>query len=474
MKKNISFNFFLLLLFSLFFTNNLIHAQGYKRVKVKAPFRMDSVRMFVYPEKDFIITNYGAVEGDTLLNTQAIAKAITACNQAGGGRVIVPAGTWLTGPIHLKSNVNLHIQENAILKFTDNPTYYLPAVKTSWEGMECYNYSPLIYAFECENVAITGKGTLAPIMNNWRKWFPRPAPHMEALKKLHHMMSINVDVTQRQMAEGENNLRPHLIQFNRCKTVLLDGFKIRNSPFWTIHILLCNSGIARNLDVEAKGHNNDGIDIEATKNFLVEDCTFNQGDDAVVIKSGTNQDGWRLNTPSENIVIRNCFIKDGQTLLAIGSEISGGIRNVFMYNCVAPNTVHRLFFIKTNHRRGAFVENIYMEKISTGNTLRVLEIDTDVLYQWRKLVPTYEERLTRIDGIYMKNIQCKAAQAIYDLKGDERLPIGSVTIKNVHVGTVADTNNIVKNVKNLSAKKIKFDIVDAKAVSELSKYLKNK
>ncbi len=449
--------FVIALLFPLTGIFNVSTAQGYQKIKIKAPFKMDSVRLYNYPAKDFTITRYGAVEGGTVKNTEAIAKAIAACNTAGGGRVVIPAGVWLTGAIHFKSNVNLHLQENAVLKFTDNPKDYLPAVPTSWEGMECYNYSPLLYAFECENVAITGKGTLAPIMDTWRKWFARPAPHMEALKKLYTMMSTNVPVIERQMAEGENNLRPHLIQFNRCKNILLDGFKIRSSPFWTIHMFLCNGGVVRNLDVEAKGHNNDGIDIDATRNFLVENCVFDQGDDAVVVKSGTNRDGWRLNTPSENIVIRNCMVKAGHTLLALGSETSGGIRNIYMTGCVVPNTANRLLFIKTNRRRGAFVENVYIEKIKANGTLRVLEIDADVMYQWRELVPTYEERITRIEGVHVKDIECKYAQMVYDLKGDERLPVKNVTIKNVHVGTVENVDNVVKNTENVSVRKIKID-----------------
>ena len=156
------------------------------------------------------------------------------------------------------------------------------------------------------------------------------------------------------MAKGENNLRPHLIHFNRCKNVLLDQFKIRESPFWTIHLYMCDGGIVRNLDVYAHGHNNDGVDLEMSRNFLIEDCKFDQGDDAVVIKAGRNQDAWRLDTPCENIVIRNCDIIKGHTLLGIGSEMSGGIRNVYMHDCAAPDSVFRLFFAKTNHRRGRF------------------------------------------------------------------------------------------------------------------------
>lgn len=307
-----------------------------------------------------------------------------------------------TGPIHLKSNVNLYLEEGAIIRFSDNPDDYLPAVMTSWEGLECYNYSPLIYAFECENIGISGKGILSPVMDTWRIWFKRPKAHLDALKQLYAMGSTGVHVEQRQMAKGENNLRPHLIHFNRCRNILLEDFHIRQSPFWTIHLYMCNSGLVRRLDVQAHGHNNDGIDLEMSRIFLIENCRFDQGDDAVVIKAGRNQDAWRLHTPCENIVIRNCDILNGHTLLGIGSEISGGIRNIYMTDCNAPREVHRLLFLKTNHRRGGFIENIYIENIEAGDMLRTFEIDSEVLYQWKDLVPTYETRITKIDNIHVK------------------------------------------------------------------------
>ncbi len=429
---------------------------SYKTIEVDAPFAMEGIRECIFPAQDFSIADYGAVAGGEVSNTEAIARAIEACNKAGGGRVVVPAGEWLTGPIHLLSNVNLHLAEGATLRFTDNPSDYLPAVMTSWEGMECYNYSPLVYAFECENIAITGTGTLAPIMDTWRTWFKRPKPHMEALKQLYTMASTDVPVEERQMAVGENNMRPHLIHFNRCKNVLLDSFKIRESPFWTIHLFLCDGGIVRNLDVYAHGHNNDGVDIEMSRNFLIENCQFDQGDDAVVIKAGRNQDAWRLNAPSENIVVRNCTVLQGHVLLGIGSEMSGGVRNVYMHDCEVRDSVFRLFFVKTNHRRGGFVENIWMKRVEAEAMQRVMEVDMDVLYQWRDLVPTYRDSITRIRGLYMEDVTCKRTQAIYDLKGDARRPIREVELKNITVGEVTDFVKRVVNAEQVSEENINY------------------
>ncbi len=451
-------------LFSIFVVSLMAYTTSAQKVNVQpvhveAPFPMDSVYLCTFPNKEFPITKYGARKGNNHLNTQAFTKAIEACHRAGGGRVVVPAGEWFTGPIHLKSHVNLFLEEGAVVRFSDNPNDYLPAVMTSWEGLECYNYSPLIYAFECENVGISGKGTLAPVMDTWRTWFKRPEAHLNALRQLYSMGSTDVPVEQRQMAKGENHLRPHLIHFNRCKNILLEDFHIRQSPFWTIHLYLCNSGVVRHLDVQAHGHNNDGIDLEMSRNFLIENCKFDQGDDAVVIKAGRNQDAWRLNTPSENIVVRDCDILNGHTLLGIGSEISGGVRNIYMTRCKAPQNVHRLFFLKTNHRRGGFIENIYLENIEAGDMLRTFEVDTDVLYQWKDLVPTYETRITRIDGIHVKNIHCQSADAIYELKGDARLPIRNVFVENVKVDTVRQFINRLSNVENFQANEVSATIL---------------
>lgn len=432
----------------------------YEKIAVEAPFEMDSIKVFIFPDKDFKITGYGAQAGGEFNNSEAIAAAIKACNEAGGGRVVIPNGVWFTGAIHLKSNVNLHLADSAVLKFSDKPADYLPAVQTTLEGMELFNFSPLIYAFECENIAITGKGTLAPEMGTWKIWFPREKPYMDAAAKLYTMMSTGVPVEERQFADEANRIRPYMVHINRCKNVYLEDFKIRNSPFWCVHLFLCDGGVVRNLDIRAHGHNNDGIDLEMSRNFLVEDCTFDQGDDAVVLKSGSNQDGWRLNQPTENIVIRNCTILEGHTMLALGSELSGGIRNIYMHNCEAPKSVTRFFYIKTNHRRGGNIENIYVDNVKSGKTNRVFEIDTDVLYQWRNF-PTYETRITRIHNINLSNVTCQSAQAIYEVKGDERMPVGIVELKNIHVDTVKQFVNKVANAGNIIEDNVTYTVLTA-------------
>jgi len=420
-----------------------------RTIKVDAPFEMPEI---IYPDfkgcAEFSITDFGAVASDQKLTSEAIAKAIDAANQAGGGSVIIPEGEWPTGTIHLKSNVNLHLDKGAVLLFSDNPDDYLPPVHTTWEGMECYNYSPLIYAYECKNIAITGEGEVKAKMDLWKIWFARPPAHMNSLKRLYEMASTDVPVEERQMVNDTANLRPHFIQFNRCENVLLDGFKVTNSPFWTIHPYLCKNVVLRNLNVYAHGHNNDGVDPEMTQNMLIEDCLFDQGDDAIAVKSGRNQDAWRLNTPTKNLVIRNCKVKNGHQLLAIGSEMSGGVENVFMENCAVADgaSMFHLVFLKTNERRGGFIRNIYVsnvkgDKMSEG----IFGIETDVLYQWRDLVPTYETRLTEISDIYLENIHVNSAKFISRILGQEELPVERVVLKNVVADTISGENQYINN-----------------------------
>jgi len=423
--------------------------QQYKETVITdAPFPMKPIKEFIFPDKEFPITKYGAKSDGKTLCTKAFQKAMAACNKAGGGYVVVPQGKWLTGAIHFKSNCNLRLEEGAVVEFTDNPKDYLPAVHTTWEGVECYNYSPLVFAYECENVAISGKGKLAPRMKYWKTWFNRPKSHVEATRKLYTWCSEYADMNVRQVADTLSRMRPHLIQFNRCKNVLLENFTIRESPFWTIHIYMCDGGIARGLDVYAHGHNNDGIDIDMTKNFLVENCSFDQGDDAVVIKAGRNQDAWRLNCPTENIVIRNCTIHKGHTLLGIGSELSGGIRNVYMTNCKMDGSVLRLYYVKTNHRRGGFVENVWLKGAKVNYCQEVIALATDVVYQWKDF-PDYETRLTRIDGLHIEDVQVDSCDKVITLMGDQRLPAKNVTIKNVKVGKYKKKFCEVQHVENI-------------------------
>lgn len=425
-------------------------------IKVKAPFEMPTIYIPNFKNcKKLIITDFGAIPGDKNKNSQAIAKAIDKANEMGGGIVVIPKGEWITGKIHFKSNVNLHLEKGAVLLFSDDPSDYLPAVHTTWEGLECYNYSPLVYAYNCKKIAITGEGELKAKMDVWEKWFARPKAHMESLKRLYYLAGYNKPVEERQMVNDTANFRPHFIQFNRCENILMEGVKVTNSPFWTIHPYLSKDVVIRNIQVYAHGHNNDGVDPEMAQNVLIENCILDQGDDAISIKSGRDQDAWRLHTPAKNIVIRNITVKNGHQLLALGSELSGGIENVFMDNChvVDGAKLNHLLFIKTNERRGGYVKNIYTQNITSGKIAEgILGIETDVLYQWKDLVSTIEVKLTPIHDIYLENYRVKDVKFIARILGQKELPVENIFLKNIKADIITDKKYITENVLNFSDK----------------------
>ena len=293
----------------------------------------------VFPDRDFPITDFGAVADGKTDCTAAIEKAIAACHQAGGGHVTVDAaGVFLTGPIHLLSNVDLLVAGGSTLRFLTDPARYLPAVFTRWEGVECYNYSPLIYAFEQENIAVTGDGTLdgAASEANWWAWTQRgpgrAAPAMADARALNELGDQGVPVAQRVFGGG-HFLRPNFIQPYRCRNVLIEGVHIRRSPMWEVNPELCTNVIVRGVDIVSTGPNNDGCDPESCRDVLIERCQFTTGDDCIAIKSGRNNDGRRVGTPSENIIVRQCTMKDGHGGVVIGSEVSGNCRNVFVEDC---------------------------------------------------------------------------------------------------------------------------------------------
>jgi polygalacturonase len=351
--------------------------------------------------------------------------------------------------------VNLYVAKGATLLFSERPQDYLPAVLSSWEGLECYNYSPLVYAYDCENIALTGEGKLLARLDVWRVWYARPKTHMDALVALYNMAAKDVPVEQRQMTAGAANLRPQFVQFNRCRHVLIEDVSIENSPFWVLHPLLCRDVVIRRVKIQANGHNNDGVDPEMSENVLIEDCVFDQGDDAVSVKSGRDRDAWRIGVPARNIVMRNCRIKNGHQLMAIGSELSAGVENVFVDNChfdhadsAVASTINNLLFVKTNERRGGYVRNIHINNVSATKIAGgVLAVETDVLYQWRTLVPTYERRLTPIEGLHVSNIQVGEAKFLCHIKAEAEMPVKNVTLRDVKIGVITGVAVETENVQ---------------------------
>lgn len=322
-----------------------------------------------FPNRDFDIRAYGAGPDDPApMVAAAIQRAIDACAAAGGGRVVVPAGIWPTTALHLKSNVNLHVTAGATLRFSTDPTHY-PLVHTTWEGVEVMNYSPLIYAYGQENIALTGGGTLdgGASYENWWDWknYEKGPPYRQVpdREKLFAQGQAEVPVAERRFGAG-HLLRPSFVQPFRCTNVLIEGVTLLRAPFWVVHPVQSTNVTVRGVTVNSRGPNNDGCDPEACRDVLIEACTFNTGDDCIALKSGRNQDARRVGRATENVVIRNCHFSDGHGGLVIGSEISGGCRNVFLENCRmdSPHLGRALRF-KNNAQRGATIENIFVRDV---------------------------------------------------------------------------------------------------------------
>ena len=311
-----------------------------------------------FPDSIYDVTAYGAKSDTTFDSRPAILEAINQCNQNGGGTVLIPAGNYFSkGSILLKSNVNLHVAEGARLEFSTVASDYLPMVLTKWEGTECFNYSPFIYAYQCTNIALTGKGTIdgngAVTFNGWH------ALQGPAVNRLRQMGIDSIPVYERVFGEG-HYLRPCMIQFYGCKNVLVEDVQIYDSPFWIIHPVFCDNVTVRNVYIDSNNYNNDGCDPESSTNVLIENMDFNVGDDGIAIKSGRDQDGWRIGQATENVIIRNCHF--ARWAITIGSEMSGGVRNIFIEDCKIDSCRNGIYF-KSNLDRGGYFENLNMRRI---------------------------------------------------------------------------------------------------------------
>jgi polygalacturonase len=313
-----------------------------------------------FPKRDFNSERFNSIN-----------EAIVACNAGGGGRVVVPSGIHSSGPLRLKSRVNLYLSEGAILKFSTDSGHYLPAVFTRWEGTELLSYSPLIYAFDEQDIAITGAGTLdgqadATHWWNWTRGGGGIPGQAEARRRLMDFGARGVPVAERVFGGG-SSLRPNFIQPYRCRNVFIEGITILNSPMWEIHPVLCTNVIVRGVTINSHGPNNDGCNPESCRDVLIEKCSFDTGDDCIALKSGRNNDGRRVGVPVENIVIRDCTMKDGHGGVTIGSEISGGARNIFAERCRMDSPqLDRALRLKTNSVRGGTIEKVFMRDVTVG------------------------------------------------------------------------------------------------------------
>ncbi len=416
--------------------------EEYKRIeqRIKAP---------SFPQKDFLITKYGAKTTNTAAkNQKAINKAIAACSKKGGGRVIVPAGTFLTGAITMLSHVNLVVEKDAVLKFAFEPDLY-PIVPTRWEGIDCLNLSPCIYAYKQTDIAVTGEGTIdgSGANDTWWPWNGHPrfgfkegmiSQRGGSRARLLKYAEDGVPMDQRIFTK-EDALRPQLINFYLCENILMENLTLLNSPFWVIHPLLSKNITVRGMKIINDGPNGDGCDPESCDGVLIENCYFNTGDDCIAIKSGRNNDGRLWDKPSENIIIRNCEMKNGHGGVVIGSEISGGCRNVYAENNVMDSPeLERVVRIKTNTCRGGVIENINARNIKVGVCKEsVLKINLDYEPKevcCRGFVPT-------VRNINIENITCeKSKYGVQIIALDSVCNVYDINVKNCHFNGVKDGN----------------------------------
>ncbi len=428
-----------------------------------------------FPDRVFDITKYGAVPDGKTDCTAALARAIADCNAAGGGRVLVPAGRFQTGPVHLKSHVELHVARGATLGFDRNPDKYLPRVLTRFEGVEVMNYSPFIYALDQENVAITGEGTLdgQADCEHWWPWkgftgdsrsvnaydpiitkqcgATKTSPQKPARTRLFDMAEEGVPVPDRVFGPGDY-LRPNMIQPYRCRNVLIEGVTIINSPMWEVHPVLCTNVTVRGLRIDSHGPNNDGCNPESCRDVLIENCEFDTGDDCIAIKSGRNADGRRINVPSENIIVRGCRMKDGHGGVTIGSEIAGGTRNVFTEHCVMDSPhLDRALRFKNNAMRGGLLENIYMRDCEVGEVAdSVLSVD---FYYEEGPKGTFTPV---VRNVQLSNVTSRKSKYGLYLRGFANAPIYDIKLVNCSFDNVAK-GNVLEHVQGLQLTNVRIN-----------------
>lgn len=404
-----------------------------------------------FKNKDYNILAFGAIADGKTLNTTAINKAIETCSAQGGGRVIVPEGTFLTGRVYLKSNVNLFLTEKSTLLFSRNPEDY-PIVLTRWEGMELMNYSAFIYAYGEKNIGLTGTGTIDGNSDNEHWWNWNGAPRFgwkegmgnqrAARKKLHDQTHEKLNARKRIYGKGDY-LRPNFVQPYNCKNVVISGIKVVNSPMWCLNPVLCENLTVENVKVISHGPNNDGCDPEACKNVLIKNCYFDTGDDCIAIKSGRDDDGRDIGKPAENHLIEGCTFKAGHGGVVIGSEISGGAKNIYAINCIMDSPeLDRVLRIKTSSARGGIIQNVFMKDVKVG-TYKEAAVRCNMFYeQPGNFMPT-------IRNVWVENMEVeRGGKYALLINAYKESPVTNIRMVNCNINGVKIPYN-VDNVKNL-------------------------
>jgi polygalacturonase len=457
-----------------FITVNL-SAQGstnkydFARLCKNLPFKMPVLSVPKFPNKTFNIKDFGAVGDGQTVNTPSFAKAVDACSKSGGGKIIVPAGIWLTGPIIFKDNVNLHLESGAFIQFSKNINDY-PLIESNWEGVNQYRCTSPITGRNLKNIAITGSGILDGGGEAWRMvkkeklteiqwkdllnsggvvdakgtgWFPAKES-MDAPGILAELKKQNKTITKEEAEKYKIFFRPVMVSFIECKNVWLDGVTFQNSPAWNLHPLLSENVLITNLNVRNPWYsqNGDGIDLESCKNSLIYNCKFDVGDDAICMKSGKDAEGRKRGRATENLVVQDCIVYHGHGGFTIGSEMSGDVRNIKVDNCIFVGTDIGLRF-KSQRGRGGIVENIWVSNIFMKNiptdalsfNMYYMAVDPasekahDELSAAAKQIPVTDET-PQFKNIFMKNIFCNAARDAIVIQGLPEMSIKGIEIDN--------------------------------------------
>lgn len=425
---------------------------------------LDRIVPPVIPNRVYNILDYGAEEEVYKNCKPAIDLAIKECAHQGGGKIVVPAGDYFSrGTIHLLSNINLHLEEGATITFSQNEKDFLPTVLVRWEGTECYNYSPYIYAKDQKNIAITGKGKFdGNAEGGFMKWRAKQKPSQKLLRQ---MGKGGVELTDRRFGTG-SFLRPAFIQLMNCENILIEDIQIENVPFWVIQPTYCKNVTVRGVRIDSRNINNDGCDPDSSEDVLIEDCWFRTGDDAIAIKAGRDNDGWRINRPSKNIVIRNCKAELTLHGIAIGSELSGGVENVYIQNFSITKVDNFALQFKSNQDRGGYIRNVHIDGMDIDTTNTVIYFTNDYHGYSGGNSPT------SFEGISIKNLKCNIASEMgIDMVGLNNKPINNIQFENVTIDKTGKGNQVL-NVKDVSFKNVSIDQIEIKSIKEFRNRVK--
>lgn len=431
------------------FTNCMFAQLNQKDKEAEIDKIVSRIHLPTIPNYSISVVKYGA-KGDSITNCKlAFDKAMKACERHNGGTIIVPKGVYtLNGPIHFVSNVNLHLEDGAKIRFGSNPKDY-PLVLTSWEGTMLYNYSPMIYGNNVENIAITGNGIIdGEAKNTWIKWKPLEKKDQLLSREMNHK---NRPIKERIFGKG-HYLRPQLIQFVNSRNILIENVQIEDSPFWCVHLLKSKSITIRGIKYNAHNNNNDGIDPEYSSDILIENVLFDNADDNVAIKAGRDNEGRsNSNTPSENIVIRNCEFK-GLHAIVIGSEMSAGVRNVYVENSKFRGYLKRGIFIKTNSDRGGYIKNIYFNNLAFGKVEDCIYITANYHGEGGGLFPS------KVSDISFSNISCiEATNTGIVIEGFPDKKVANIKLDNITIHS-AKNGTTVTNSENVTLNEVVIGI----------------